>query len=66
MTVKELFDFVTDMSITPDNMDNYLQRAMDITSSRTIDDVTEQDKIDEQVSRRLLLLLGCNYSVVIA
>lgn len=58
MTVKELFDFVTDMSITSDNMDCYLERAMEIASGRTIDDVTEQDKIDEQVIRYLSLSLS--------
>ncbi|XP_060592591.1 serine/threonine-protein kinase RIO1-like [Ruditapes philippinarum] len=49
LTVKELFDFVTDISITDDNLDDYLDKCMMITSNRTIDDVTEQDKIDEQV-----------------
>ncbi|XP_046558908.1 serine/threonine-protein kinase RIO1-like [Haliotis rubra] len=49
MTVKELFDFVTDMSITDDNIDDYLDKAMAITASRTLEDVTEQEKIDEEV-----------------
>ena len=49
MTVKELFDFVTDLNITNDNMDAYLERAMEIAASRTVEDITEQDKVDEEV-----------------
>ncbi|KAJ8305298.1 hypothetical protein KUTeg_015843 [Tegillarca granosa] len=49
LTVKELFDFVTDVTITSDNIDQYLDQAMVITSSRTIDDITQQEKIDEEV-----------------
>jgi RIO kinase 1 len=58
LTVKELFDFVTDISITDDNLDDYLDKCMMITSNRTIDDVTEQDKIDEQVIY-LYIVLYC-------
>ena len=50
MTIKELFDFVTDLSITSDNIDDYLERAMTISSQRTIDEISEQEKIDEEVS----------------
>ncbi|XP_052774418.1 serine/threonine-protein kinase RIO1-like [Mya arenaria] len=49
LTVKELFDFVTDVTITADNLDDYLDQCMQMTSNRNIDDVTEQDKIDEEV-----------------
>lgn len=49
LTVKELFDFVTDTTITEYNIDNYLDQAMTLTSSRTPDDETEQQKVDEQV-----------------
>ena len=51
LTVKELFDFVTDVTITADNLDEYLDHCMEITSNRTVDDVTEQDKIDEAVNK---------------
>lgn len=47
--MKELFDFVTDITITADNLDDYLEQCMKITANRTVDDVTEQDKIDEGV-----------------
>ncbi|XP_064605652.1 serine/threonine-protein kinase RIO1-like [Liolophura sinensis] len=51
LTMKELFDFVTDVTVTAENMDDYLEKAMLITSTRTIEDVTEQDKVDEGVFR---------------
>ena len=50
MTVKELFDFITDLSITVENLDAYLQRAMQISSQRSHHDLTEQEKIDEEVT----------------
>lgn len=49
LTVKELFDFVTDVTITAENLDDYLDECMRITSNRTVEDITEQDKIDEAV-----------------
>lgn len=48
--MKELFDFVTDVTITADNLDDYLDQCMQITANRTVEDVTEQEKIDEAVS----------------
>ena len=47
MTVKELFDFVTDPTVTEENMDDYLGKAMEIAANRT--DLTENDKRDEEV-----------------
>lgn len=49
LTVKELFDFVTDVTITAENLDDFLDECMRITSNRTVEDITEQDKIDEAV-----------------
>ena len=51
LTVKELFDFVTDMSITADNLDDYLDHCMELASSRTLEDITAQEKIDEEVMK---------------
>ena len=50
MTMKELFDFVTDLTIDADNIAAYLDRAMEMASQRTVEDITEQQKIEEQVS----------------
>nr|XP_022318912.1 serine/threonine-protein kinase RIO1-like [Crassostrea virginica] len=49
LTVKELFDFVTDATITEDNIDLYLEKAMTMASQRTTEDITEQQKVDEEV-----------------
>lgn len=47
--MKELFDFVTDATITEDNIDLYLEKAMTLASERSTDDITEQQKVDEEV-----------------
>lgn len=47
--MKELFDFVTDGTITEDNIDLYLEKAMTLASERSTDDITEQQKVDEEV-----------------
>ena len=50
MTVKELFDFITDLNITLDNINDYLDRAMQISANRSPEDLSAQEKIDEEVS----------------
>ncbi len=52
MTVKELFDFITDLSITVDNLDEYLDRAMQISAQRSHQETSQQEKVDEEVSCR--------------
>ncbi|XP_076440993.1 serine/threonine-protein kinase RIO1-like [Babylonia areolata] len=49
MLVKELFDFVTDLTITEHNMDAVLQAAMEKACSRSHLGMSEQDIIDEEV-----------------
>ena len=49
MLVKELFDFIADLTITDDNIDVVLQAAMDTASSRSYTGMSEQDKVDEEV-----------------
>jgi len=55
MTVKELFDFITDPSIDAENIDAYLDRAMDITSERSADDFTDMQKIDQAVFKQIFI-----------
>uniref|UniRef100_A0A8C9EVZ7 non-specific serine/threonine protein kinase n=1 Tax=Pavo cristatus TaxID=9049 RepID=A0A8C9EVZ7_PAVCR len=50
MTVRELFEFITDPSITSENIDDYLTKAMEIASKRTEEERSSQDKVDEEVS----------------
>lgn len=49
MTIKELFDFITDQSITEDNMEEYLERISERIKDRDYDGLTAQEKIDEAV-----------------
>lgn len=49
MTVRELFEFVTDPSVTDKNIDDYLEKAMERASARTDEERTNQDKVDEEV-----------------
>ncbi|GFS17685.1 serine/threonine-protein kinase RIO1-like [Elysia marginata] len=55
MTVKELFDFVTDTTITAENIDGYLEHAMKVAANRSMEDITEQEKIDEEVFKRAFI-----------
>ena len=59
MTVKELFDFITDLTITDDTIDEYLDNAMSTASSRTVDDVTQQQRVDEEVRCKISLFCYC-------
>lgn len=52
MTVRELFEFVTDPSITTDNINQYLDKAMEIASERTAEERSNQDKVDEEVFKK--------------
>ncbi|XP_034284998.1 serine/threonine-protein kinase RIO1 [Pantherophis guttatus] len=52
MTVRELFEFVTDQSITNENMDAYLEKVMEIASERTVEEISNQNNVDEEVFRK--------------
>nr|XP_038031080.1 serine/threonine-protein kinase RIO1 [Anas platyrhynchos] len=52
MTVRELFEFITDPSITSENLDDYLAKAMEIASKRTEEERSSQDKVDEEVFKK--------------
>ncbi|XP_051990716.1 serine/threonine-protein kinase RIO1-like [Xyrauchen texanus] len=52
MTVRELFEFVTDPSITSDNINEYMDKAMEMTSERTAEERSNQDQVDEEVFKR--------------
>lgn len=49
MTVKELFDFVTDRTVNEENMENCLELLSERIANRDIDELTEQEKLDEEV-----------------
>ncbi|KAM8966449.1 serine/threonine-protein kinase RIO1 [Pelodytes ibericus] len=52
MTVRELFEFITDPSITEDNMDAYLDKAIERAAQRTEEERSSQDKVDEEVFKK--------------
>ncbi|KAI8041187.1 hypothetical protein M5D96_005441 [Drosophila gunungcola] len=49
MTVKELFDFITDQTITAENMEECLERISERIKDRDFDAISAQEKIDEAV-----------------
>ncbi|XP_059201341.1 serine/threonine-protein kinase RIO1 [Centropristis striata] len=55
MTVRELFDFITDPSITCSNIDQYLEKVMVIAAERTSDQRSNQDAVDEEVFKRAFI-----------
>lgn len=50
MTVKELFDFITDATITEENMDKYLDKVSE-KLSRT-QPLTHEQIVDEEVFKK--------------
>lgn len=55
MTVKELFDFITDPSITDDNMDAYLEKVSETVANRNYDEMTEKEKVEEEVFKNAFI-----------
>ncbi|XP_055855961.1 serine/threonine-protein kinase RIO1 [Episyrphus balteatus] len=49
MTVKELFDFITDQTINDENMEECLNEISERIKDRDFDQLTAQEKIDEAV-----------------
>ena len=55
MTTKELFDFITDPNINDENIDRYLERAQQIASQRTAQELEELLKVDEEVFKKVYI-----------
>jgi len=57
MSMKELFDFVTDPTISDSNIDEYLDKMQEIVMARNAnnDGVTAQQKIDEEVFKQVYI-----------
>lgn len=49
MTVRELFDFITNPNITSENMEDYLQKLQEAAVARSEQDQNAQNAIDEEV-----------------
>lgn len=52
MTVRELFDFVTDPSISDDNVDDYLERAQAIAANRGVKEEIPEESVQEEVFKK--------------
>ncbi|XP_053684807.1 serine/threonine-protein kinase RIO1 [Sabethes cyaneus] len=55
MTVKELFDFVTDPIITEANMEECLEKISDKIANRSFDEFTEQQKLEDAVFKQIFI-----------
>ncbi|KAL5293122.1 RIOK1 family protein [Megaselia abdita] len=55
MTVKELFDFITDKSITEENMEECVEKISERIKDRDINELTAQEKIDEEVFKNIYI-----------
>ena len=52
MTVRELFDFVTDPNITDDNVDDYLEKAQAIAANRGVEEESPEEAVKEEVFKK--------------
>jgi RIO kinase 1 len=55
MTIKELFDFITDPTISEENMEVCLEAISEKIADRNIDELTAQEKIDEEVFKNAFI-----------
>jgi RIO kinase 1 len=52
MTVKELFEFITNPTIKEENMEDCLEKISEKISNRDIEELTEQEKVEEEVFKQ--------------
>lgn len=55
MTIKELFDFVTNKTIKEENVEECLEAISERIAGRSIDELTAQEKIDEEVFKNAFI-----------
>ena len=55
MTVKELFEFVTDPTVNDENIEEYLEKIQEKAVNRSVEDVTQQDLVDEEVFKKAFI-----------
>jgi RIO kinase 1 len=60
MTTKELFDFVTDPTITSSNIDQYIYEAQQRASSRDLNDKTADEEVSEAVFKNVFIPRSLN------
>lgn len=55
MSVKELFDFVTDVTLVDDQVDEYLKRAEEKATMRQPGDIQAEEKVSEAVFKQIFI-----------
>ena len=55
MSSKELFDFITDLTITEQNIEEYLDKAQERACLRPLDDQTAEEEIAEAVFQKVFI-----------
>ncbi|KAL0966865.1 hypothetical protein UPYG_G00301140 [Umbra pygmaea] len=55
MTLRELFEFIIDPSITSSNINLYLEKAMDVSSSRSAEERSNLDSVNEEVFKNAFI-----------
>lgn len=55
MTIKELFNFIVDQTITYENRVEYLEKLQEIASTRPVGEMTDKERVDEEVFKNAFL-----------
>ncbi|CAL4156327.1 unnamed protein product, partial [Meganyctiphanes norvegica] len=55
MTIKELFNFIVDPSISSENRDEYLEKMQEVSSARTVGQMTDEEKLEEEIFKNVYL-----------
>ncbi|XP_063221197.1 serine/threonine-protein kinase RIO1 isoform X2 [Bacillus rossius redtenbacheri] len=55
MTVKELFDFITDPTVSEGNMEQYLDKVSERAAARSAEEATAQELVDEEVFKNAFI-----------
>ncbi|XP_068247120.1 serine/threonine-protein kinase RIO1 isoform X2 [Palaemon carinicauda] len=55
MTVKELFDFIVDQTITKENKEAYLEKLQEVASSRLLGEMSNNERVNEEVFKNVYL-----------
>ncbi|XP_049874737.1 serine/threonine-protein kinase RIO1 [Pectinophora gossypiella] len=55
LTVKELFDFITDSSINESNLEECLEKLSDKAASRNFEEMTAQEQIEEEAFKNVYI-----------
>ncbi|CAG5025146.1 unnamed protein product [Parnassius apollo] len=55
LTVKELFDFITDASINENNLEECLEKLSDKAASRNFDEMTAQEQVEEEAFKNVYI-----------